>query len=583
MKPRAAHRDLAAPQPGDLATGLHPWREPVIAALLVACAVGHVIATRLSWADIPLQTDTGMWAYIGSRILDGALPYRDLWESKPPGIYYTFAAVEWIFGVGGHQALLWLDAALSLAVFALTYAVARRFASRVSAAVAVLLLSFVFCHRVLADWGDNVEKFVALFEMAACILVLHATGRPKASWAWLAAGISCGLAALFKQTGVLFLATILAAVLLGWMRNRKATGSVARPAALLAAGALIPWLAVLGYMSTVGMLGGFWHQVVCYDLVRVGSSNVERSRLLESSHWSHVAGTLKLAAALLAPAIVAACCWLRRRQHHDRLTHATPAQASDPSLPGWIVAYPLLVIAMFLIAPYGYGHYLLQAAPPAAVLTAWVLDRRTPRTRRSRWSHIAIATVILGLWPMRDHFRFTFDSAYQFRTVYQRIGEDVFARVRAIEQNTGPTESVMLWPPDYAVSYYARRTTPLEMSNSDVIFKGKIGRLSPPMPDLLAHLQTQPPAVIMDATILDIHRVPASRPGTRLGIKLQRGVSLLEAPDDQHETLEGRLLAPLKRWVQAHYGGQVLIGRDLFCYHGGRWRSWQDLLSPDAD
>src|ERR1700752_467594 len=95
----------------------------VIPSALIALALAHVVATRLSWADIPLQTDTGMWAYMGGRLLDGAGLYRDLWDSKPPGIFYAFAVNEWLFGVGQDRSLLWMDALLTVAICALTWRV----------------------------------------------------------------------------------------------------------------------------------------------------------------------------------------------------------------------------------------------------------------------------------------------------------------------------------------------------------------------------------------------------------------------------------------------------------------------------
>ena len=90
--------------------GRRPALHTSIAVGFGLLALVQVIATRLSWVGIPLQTDTGIWAYIGGRILDGALPYRDLWESKPPGIFYLFALVERLFGIGRDGPLLWLDA-----------------------------------------------------------------------------------------------------------------------------------------------------------------------------------------------------------------------------------------------------------------------------------------------------------------------------------------------------------------------------------------------------------------------------------------------------------------------------------------
>ena len=41
----------------------------------------------------PLARDQGVFAYVGTLILKGGWPYRDVWEVKPPGIYYTYAAI----------------------------------------------------------------------------------------------------------------------------------------------------------------------------------------------------------------------------------------------------------------------------------------------------------------------------------------------------------------------------------------------------------------------------------------------------------------------------------------------------------
>jgi hypothetical protein len=41
----------------------------------------------------PFARDQGVFAYAGSLILKGGWPYRDVWDLKPPGIYYTYAAM----------------------------------------------------------------------------------------------------------------------------------------------------------------------------------------------------------------------------------------------------------------------------------------------------------------------------------------------------------------------------------------------------------------------------------------------------------------------------------------------------------
>src|SRR5258708_39810306 len=49
-------------------------------------------------AFMPLARDQGHFAYAGQVILDGGLPYRDVFDQKGPATHYTYAAVLAIFG-----------------------------------------------------------------------------------------------------------------------------------------------------------------------------------------------------------------------------------------------------------------------------------------------------------------------------------------------------------------------------------------------------------------------------------------------------------------------------------------------------
>ncbi len=586
-----------------------------LAVVLGAAAVGHVVLTRLAWVGIPLQTDTGMWAYIGSRILDGASVYRDLWESKPPGIYYTFAGIEWMFGAGRDGALLWMDAVVSLGVLGVTYLAARQFASRLASAGAVLLLSLVFCHRGVADWGNNVEKFVALFEMAACCVVLSAmVGRgasgpwqkgkqqfgnavpsrqdhrrhagatvlPRAASApgdrrmsWVCAGACCGLAALFKQTGILFLLVATAYVMAAPRVGSPSVRGRGARAGWLWLGAALVWVPVVAWMLWAGVFDAFWHQVVAYDLLRVGSGSMEGSRLGDAAHWSGVMATLRMVAILFGPALIGAVYWGRSRL----VAGGSDVRGDDrDARVSLVVAYWLLTTLTYGVAPHGYAHYLLQAAPPAAVLVAWWFGRSLRSGARRTWVYATIAVLIAGIWPLRDHFAFTCDRLYAYRQAYVRQAEDTRRVVDLLRTHTTAGQSVMVWPTDYAISYYAGRVTPLEASNSDVIFKGKIRRLDPPMPELMARLRANPPDVIVEWKGTELGRDEQGRP--ILGVS-RAGLSLLEEPNEHHAWLEGRTLVALKRWVREHYGGQQHVAGCTVYTLGRRWRAWEDFLLVD--
>lgn len=553
--------------PGGAATHL-------AAAALGLLAVGHVVFCRLSWQGTALQTDAGMWAYIGRRILDGGVLYRELWESKPPGIYYVFAAAERVFGSSAGSALVWLDGLLTCCILGATYIVARRFASRAACLGVMLPLSLVLCHRVLADWGNNVEKYVALFEVAACGLVLTAGGRGRVPTRWLLAGLCCGLAMLFKQTGVLFMVVGLLAAVRQW--RQQARPQTLLPLLGLVAGAAVVWLPVALGLAAAGAFEGFRQQVLLYDLLRVGGQEGEQSRLLNAEHWGSVVGTAALGLVLFGPALIGGVLW-----HRNRLAGREGAPPDSPDEQGmWaVVLYALLTFACFIVAPYGYGHYLLQAAPPAAVLAAWVFDRVADEGRRPHLGFLVVGVLVLGVWTLPDHLAFTFHRGCVYRLAYQQQQRHVAALADTIARHTHPEQSVMIWPTDYAVSYVADRRTPLECSNSDVIFKGKIERLSPRMPDLLALLRGCPPDVIVDWSPVEVEFTGAGASGgDAILLTPAGGFSFWEEPMADHPRLEGRMLAPLKEWVRAEYGGQKRIGGCTFYYWGQPWRTWQEVL-----
>lgn len=564
----------------------------------LAAAAVHLVATRLVWADIPLQTDTGIWAYFAARMLDGARLYGDLWESKPPGIFWTFAIVERLFGIGNDGALVWLDAIVTVGVCGVTYRVARCVASRDSALLATCLLSVVLCHRILADWGNNLEKFVAFFEMSALWLILRAICNDTTSTAravpWLCAGLLCGLAALYKQTGILLLVILLVGLILRWKALGRPRLRTAAPRLIL--GAALPWVVVGWSLLRDETAQDFYRQVVAYDFLRVTSADLERSRMMQFEHWSTVGRHLLMAGVVFFPAVVGAAAAMIHRPTANRSTsaadnsHRHDRPGAGVSALQLILLYAVLATLVFVIAPHGYGHYLLHAAPPAAVLAAVAIDRARGNAAdggfpRARWPLIAlIAALLLGFWQLSDHLRFTADAMYPPRVAYKHMRERNRVLEGVIQRHSEIGHSVLLWPAEHAISYHAARRTPLEMCQAIDIFNGRVRLLDPPLDVVIRRIQADPPDLIVDWTPVAIESADPRLPDSeRVLLVPAGGFSLAEDADPEHAKLEGRLLAPFKQWVRTHYGGQLRYEEGCTVYFAGRpWRNWQEYLRPEA-
>lgn len=67
--------------------------------LYVVCAV-IILGLRHKSVHEPLERDHATYAVIAHELLEGRQLYSDLWDNKPPGIFWTYAGAELVFGYG---------------------------------------------------------------------------------------------------------------------------------------------------------------------------------------------------------------------------------------------------------------------------------------------------------------------------------------------------------------------------------------------------------------------------------------------------------------------------------------------------
>jgi hypothetical protein len=138
---------------------------------------------------------------IGQSLLEGKQLYRDLWDNKPPGIFYLYAVIAKVFG-----RVMWSTAVVEiLLLFVISYFIFRfteRYAGSAAAAIAV---------AVHASWHVQAgyvfmaqpETFQLLFFFLSYFLVAR-----KGRWPNLrvfSGGLSLGMAFWLKYNAIAFL------------------------------------------------------------------------------------------------------------------------------------------------------------------------------------------------------------------------------------------------------------------------------------------------------------------------------------------------------------------------------------------
>lgn len=325
-------------------------RMPALAAdamlmLLIAFAL------RCWWFGDPvIQTDEQFYLLVGDRMLHGAVPFVDIWDRKPVGLFLVYAAIRSLGGGGILQ--YQLVATLSAAGAALLVVrIARLHASAAGArlAGAAALLWFIVYDGAGGQAPIFYEPLVAGAALATFRVMLddHPSAR-RLLERGLAAMLLLGLAIQIKYTAMF--EGIGFGLMLLWRGRRAGLGTfrLAGAAALWVAAALAPTALAFAIYAHAG-----WGEAFAYANFR---SIWERPPTSPVKLVARLAATLALAFPLLA---AAAAAWRRPAERPDVVR-------TRRLIASWLAA----ALVGFVSVGALYQHYFLPVLLPLAALGA---------------------------------------------------------------------------------------------------------------------------------------------------------------------------------------------------------------------
>jgi hypothetical protein len=226
------------------------------AALVVVVAFVHVV--RL---PEPLGVDQGLFADFARWVPRGWLPYRDIFDGKPPLFLYWWAASALVPGGVVHAAWWWEGIWLA-ATLGVTCALGSKlWGPWVGLAAAAL----VFAGMWSPAWGDHgqpfwaraqAEEVLALPMLASAWMAWRALDRPRMSF-W--AGVFVGVCGLVKIPSM----AIALSWTVAWIACTPARDA-ARRTGMMAAGALVPWGLAFAWFAAHGATSSFVEGVFVY-------------------------------------------------------------------------------------------------------------------------------------------------------------------------------------------------------------------------------------------------------------------------------------------------------------------------------
>jgi 4-amino-4-deoxy-L-arabinose transferase-like glycosyltransferase len=228
----------------------------IAAAVLLAVAAAALLLRIPSIAQ-PLGIDQGLWASAVRGMSRGQRLYQDVWEQRPPGIYWIYLAG---FNVLGWRAatVAWLDLMAAAIATAAIWGIARTLSGSLTAALAVMIYATMTMPAWLYRHGGFLERsvsetFIVVCVSLAALCAVRWRVRPSLI---LAAGVGlfAGAAVVLKPNAGLYFPAMVAWMLLYRPRHVERRDMIRAVAAAIGASAILPivtliWLARLGLMD----------------------------------------------------------------------------------------------------------------------------------------------------------------------------------------------------------------------------------------------------------------------------------------------------------------------------------------------
>ncbi len=224
-----------------------------------------LVAMRVPSVVQPAGGDQSLYSYVGQRVLDGSVPYRDAWDQKPPAVFFVYAFLWRVWPNESVVAAADLVAA-ALVAWLLVILGRRLFSAGTGyfAAALFLLVGDPWLQRLS---GLNVraqcETFIALAVTTALVL---STSPSRRQWHLPLAGVWLAVAFWLKYNALAYAVPVyLAAV--HWPDGRAAGRSrLVADVGGIALGFGVVSLSAVAYFGMHGALADLWRATIDYNV-----------------------------------------------------------------------------------------------------------------------------------------------------------------------------------------------------------------------------------------------------------------------------------------------------------------------------
>jgi 4-amino-4-deoxy-L-arabinose transferase-like glycosyltransferase len=432
---------------------------------LIACfaifVLGLIYMIRIEsqYVDFGIDRDEAAYSIFGETLRTGGAMYKDAYSFKPPAIYYTYAAINTIFGYTP-SGLRWSLIASNMLAAMLLFLFAFRWKGPVFALIAATAYLFFEFNPFVFGFAAVAEQYQNLFAILSLVLIQH--GAIKKKWIYfLAGGFFMTFCVLIKQN-MIFAYLALSAVL-GWYYLFESKTRELKPLVHFVAGSAIAVVLIFVPLFVQGTFYDWIYWNFTYTKLYVSAMPWERGKeLLMSfgnmvitrfSPWMWVAGIVGVIAGIV--------------------------QAKPMAAKIGISLFLMAAIVSIFPGLRFYPHYWSYFSPILAIGCAWLvhtISRLLSMKMHKRWSHsIGILLFAAGIvYTIQNNDTF-FDNPDELIVNRSLYGDNPFTETRYLgeylKKIIQPDEQVLLFGSEPEIFNYLGRTP----SRPDMFFSILLG------------------------------------------------------------------------------------------------------------
>lgn len=437
--------------------------------VLLVAILGLAFILRMKFWGQPFEMDEGAHAYMGWGMLQGLVPYRDMYNGKPPGIYALHALLF----------LLVKPTALNIKIFAtiytlgttlVVYYVTRKVAGQKAGIAAALLFGIFSPGPKIEGGGVNSEVFMILPYTLAAYSLMRAVESSKPRQYFLF-GLWTGLACSIKQVAGVNLFWIACYMVFRiWRANEwQAVARTLRDGMWVAVGMAASWLPFLVYFYSHQALRDlyFWQTTASFKYVADGYLGGPNFSLLYKQ-MKHVLSENLLLWILALLGIV--CTWQKLPNGRILGSESDEAEWRPVSLI-LLSTWPFFSFIGIAAGGRFFAHYFIQIIPSLTItggiglagLTSQIHVQQVNFLRRP--SSLVLAAALLGslvLFLITEAPYYTSYNGIQISL--RQYSSPLFSVTRFIGKYLGdrtkPEDFIYVWAVNPEINFYALRKSP---------------------------------------------------------------------------------------------------------------------------